>query len=193
MRRWSLPLPLLLAALLAASGCVTVHPAPAGPAGNGGVSSAEVSADHKQPTEPHPARPDTGPALPLSRLPEPAPTAPADTVPEADRAAGADRPAHAAREASGQGRHAEPAPRRTAAAQPRRATPPGRAVRPAAKPKPKPRAKGRPSTHAPAPRRPVRPAPGPGAGAADMAALCRAAHGVTSPAVTALCHQTYGR
>jgi hypothetical protein len=28
-------------------------------------------------------------------------------------------------------------------------------------------------------------------GAADMAELCRAAHGVTSPAVTALCHQTY--
>ncbi|MEU4358694.1 hypothetical protein [Streptomyces virginiae] len=39
----------------------------------------------------------------------------------------------------------------------------------------------------PAPPRPVRPAPRVG----DMRELCRAAHGVTSPAVAALCHQTY--
>lgn len=31
----------------------------------------------------------------------------------------------------------------------------------------------------------------PGSGAADRTELCRAAHGVTSPAVTALCHETY--
>lgn len=37
------------------------------------------------------------------------------------------------------------------------------------------------------------PHPRPGAGAADMSQLHRAAHGVTSPAVNALCHQTYDR
>ncbi|MBT2543300.1 hypothetical protein J7E99_22025 [Streptomyces sp. ISL-44] len=144
------------------------------------------SADHKEPAEPPPTRLSTGPALPLSRLPEPTSTAPADTVPEADRAAGADQPGLAAREASGEGQHAQPTPRRTAAAQLRKATPPRRPMRPA----PRHKAKARPSTHASAPRRPVRPTPGPGAGAADMADLCRAAHGVTSPAVTTLCHQT---
>ncbi|MFD6967697.1 hypothetical protein [Streptomyces sp. NPDC059949] len=52
MRRWSLPLLLLLAALLAASGCVTVHPAPTRPAG----ASPAVSEDRKHPVDPRPAR-----------------------------------------------------------------------------------------------------------------------------------------
>ncbi|MEV7443048.1 hypothetical protein AB0O22_18185 [Streptomyces sp. NPDC091204] len=51
MRRW--PLPLLLTALLA-SGCVTVHPASARPAG---ASPVAVSEDHKHPVGPRPARP----------------------------------------------------------------------------------------------------------------------------------------
>ncbi|MGO4460579.1 hypothetical protein AB4039_25350 [Streptomyces sp. M-16] len=68
MRRLSLPL--LLAALLAASGCVTVHPTPTRPAG---AWSAEVPADPKQPAELRPARSDTGPALPLSPCPSPRP------------------------------------------------------------------------------------------------------------------------
>ncbi|WP_369780718.1 hypothetical protein [Streptomyces sp. R33] len=44
MRGWSLPL--LLAALLAASGCVTIHPTPTRPAK---VSPAAGAAGHKQP------------------------------------------------------------------------------------------------------------------------------------------------
>ncbi|GHE46481.1 hypothetical protein GCM10017778_33010 [Streptomyces vinaceus] len=55
--------------------------------------------------------------------------------------------------------------------------------------KPEPtKAKTRPSR---SPAHPARPATG--TGTADMTALCRAAHGVTSTAITALCHQTYGR
>ncbi|MCC0097621.1 hypothetical protein K7B10_23115 [Streptomyces flavotricini] len=161
MRRWSLPL--LLAALLTAPGCVTVHPAPARPA------KVTAPADHKQPASPRPARPDTGPGLPLSRLPEP------PTTPEHDRAPAPARRAPT-RKASDETRHARTAPRH-------RAAPPKHA----AKPKPR-KAKARPS-RTPAP--PGRPATG--AGTADMTALCRAAHGVTSTPITALCHQTYGR
>ncbi|MFI1453968.1 hypothetical protein [Streptomyces roseus] len=164
MRRW--PLPLLLAALLTAPGCVTVHPAPTPPAR---VSPATTSADHKQPAGPRPAQPDTRPGLPLSRLPEP------PTTPEHDRAP---TPARRmpTRGASDETRHARPAPRRRTAP-----------TKYAAKPQPR-KAKARPP-HTPA--YPGRPATG--AGTADMTALCRATHGVTSTAIAALCHQTYGR
>ncbi|OEJ30047.1 hypothetical protein [Streptomyces subrutilus] len=180
MRRWSLPL--LLVALLAASGCVTVHPAPTRPAG---ASPAAVSEDHKHPVAPRPERPDTGAALPLSPMPGPAAAPPADAAPEAGRAPAPARPASSAREA-GETQPARRAPDRRAEGpvRPRRTTP---AMRPAAKPKPR---KVKRPTRTPAPHRPVR---APGAGTADMAELCRAAHGVTSPAVAALCHQTYGR
>ncbi|GGS35841.1 hypothetical protein Snoj_29320 [Streptomyces nojiriensis] len=81
MRRWSLPL--LLVALLAASGCVTVHPAPTRPAGASPVAVAE---DRKHPVDPRPARPDTGVALLVSPMLESAAAPPAgDAVPEAGR------------------------------------------------------------------------------------------------------------
>ncbi|MFF2793147.1 hypothetical protein ACFVT6_41475 [Streptomyces sp. NPDC058049] len=180
MRRWSLPL--ILTALLAASGCVTVHPSPTRPAG---ASPAAVSEDHKHPVAPRPARPDTGAALPLSPMPESAAAPPAGAVPGAGRAPAPARPAPAAREAPGETQAARRAPDRRAEGpvRPRRTTPPRPAVRPAAKPKPR-KAEG--PSRTPAPHRP-------GAGTADMTELCRAAHGVTSPAVAALCHQTYGR
>ncbi|WP_327267188.1 hypothetical protein OG444_40425 (plasmid) [Streptomyces sp. NBC_01232] len=184
MRRWSLPL--LLVALLAAPGCVTVHPAPTRPAG---ASLVTVPEDHKHPVDPQPARPDTGAALPLSPLPESAAAPSTGAVPEAGRTPAPARPAPAASEASAETQPARRAPDRRAEGpvRPRRMPPPRPAVRPAAKPKPR-KAKG--PSRTPAPHRPVR---APGAGAADMTELCRAAHGVTSPAVAALCHQTYGR
>ncbi|TDU80607.1 hypothetical protein EDD91_7491 [Streptomyces sp. KS 21] len=95
-------LPLLLAALLAASGCVTVHPAPARP---GGASSAAVPADHKPPGAPLPVQSGTGPALPLSRLPDSPPAPPAGAATEAGRAPGPDRPASGIRHAASGIRH----------------------------------------------------------------------------------------
>ncbi|MEU6757141.1 hypothetical protein [Streptomyces sp. NPDC046685] len=189
MRRWSLPL--LLAALLAASGCVTVDPSPPRPAG---ARSAPVPADHEHPAVPRPARLGPGTALPLSRLPEapPATPAPANGASEPEPAPGPGRATAAGREASGEGRKAGPAPRRQDGPRrvsPRRATAPKAPARRAAKPQ----QKKRPHARTPAPHRPARPAPGTGGGARDMAQLCRAAHGVTSPAVAALCQQTYGR
>ncbi|WP_445270423.1 hypothetical protein [Streptomyces sp. DSM 41634] len=173
MRRWSLPL--LLAVLLAAPGCVTVHPAaPIAPAG-----PRAPAADHKHPSGPLPG--PTGVALPLSplpELPEPAPAAPASPTPVQDHGPGPHRAAAADRASNGEARHAVPTPRR--------ATAPKRAPRPAGRPKAK--VKARPNLPAP-PHRPARPAPGTGAG--DMRQLCRAAHGVTSPAVASLCHLTY--
>ncbi|MFF1344230.1 hypothetical protein ACFVYT_41630, partial [Streptomyces sp. NPDC058290] len=55
MRRWSLPL--LLAVLLTAPGCVTVDPAPLSPPP--GIR-APAAADHKHPADPLPARPGPG-------------------------------------------------------------------------------------------------------------------------------------
>ncbi|MFB7178450.1 hypothetical protein ACFCYI_12160 [Streptomyces sp. NPDC056257] len=176
-------LPLLLVALLAAPGCVTVHPAPARPAG---ASPVTVPEDHKHPVDPRRARPDTEAALPLSPMPESAAARPAGVVPEAGRAPAPARPAAAAREAAAEtqpARRAAPERRAEGPVRLRRTTPPRPAVRPAAKPR---KAKG--PSRTPAPHRPGR---APGAGAADMQALCRAAHGVTSPTVAALCHQSY--
>ncbi|MGW7139337.1 hypothetical protein [Streptomyces xanthophaeus] len=63
MRRWSLPL--LLAALLAAPGCVTIHPAPS-PAAK--ASPAAAAADHKGLARPGQRAAEPA-ALPLSPLP----------------------------------------------------------------------------------------------------------------------------
>lgn len=82
MRRWSLPL--LLAALLTAPGCVTVDPAPLSPPG----TRAPAAADHKHPAGPLPARSAPGAALPLAPLPEPAPAAPAGPAPTQDQRPG---------------------------------------------------------------------------------------------------------
>ncbi|MGW7328355.1 hypothetical protein ACWGIU_07020 [Streptomyces sp. NPDC054840] len=178
MRRWPLPL------LLAAPGCVTIHPAPAPPAG----IPATAPADDKHPSVSPAVR--NGTALPLSPLPEPAPPAPAGPAPEQEHAPGPGHPAAKDRSSTRETRSTTPEHRRTARpapAPPRRATAPKRAMPPAAKPKARPKTKARPK--APVPHRPVRPAPATGAG--DMRELCRAAHGVTSPAITSLCQQTY--
>ncbi|MET9468023.1 hypothetical protein ABZY44_25130 [Streptomyces sp. NPDC006544] len=183
MRRWTLPL--LLAALLTAPGCVTIHPTPL-PHPD---TRAPAAADHKHPAGPLPARPVTGTALPLSPLPAPAPAAPAGAAPAQDHGPGPTAADHAS---TGQARHTLPTPRRTAGpgpVRPNRAIAPKRAPRPAGKPKAK--AKARPNHSAQTPHRPARPAPGTGAGSGDMRELCRAAHGITSPAIASLCHQTY--
>lgn len=170
MRRWSLPL--LLAALLAASGCVTVHPGPAAKA-----SPATAATDHK-----HHARPGqrvTEPALPLSPLPGAQPSAEPRTEPA--RHTPATTPS---RRTAAIPRRTHPRPTRPhQATAPHRAAPPKRA----AKARTTGTAKAKPAARTPAPRA-ARPAPGVRAG--DMAALCRSAHGVTSPTIAALCHQT---
>ncbi|WP_158071242.1 hypothetical protein [Streptomyces sp. CB00455] len=185
MRRWSLPL--LLAALLAASGCVTVHPTSLPPAG----ARAAVAADHKIPAASRPLRPGTEVALPLSPLPASSSTAPAGQAPEQDRAPGPHKPAEADRENTGRARHTGPALRPTAGpgtARPRGATAVKRTTHPTARPKAK--AKARPKT--PAPHRRARPTgPWHMKDMKDMKELCRVADGVTSPAITSLCHQTY--
>ncbi len=172
MRRWSLPL--LLTALLVASGCVTVHPTP-GPAAT--ASPATVATDHK-----HPARSGqraAEPALPLSPLPGAQPSAEPRTEPAPHAPSAA------------QSRQSAAIPRRHRPARPHQATAPHRPAPPkrAAKARTTGTAKAKPAARTPAPRRPGRPAPGVRAG--DMAALCRSVHGVTSPTITALCHQTY--
>lgn len=181
MRRWSLPL--LLAVLLAAPGCVTVHPAPApGPATT--ASPGTATADHKQPGTSRPGQRAAEPAaLPLSPLPgtHPGP---------AQRAPG---PAHEA-PAAGTGQRSPTAPRRARQQHPRphrASTPKAPTVHPNVRTRPKATRPTKAGARTPAPHRPGRPAPGVRAG--DMAALCRSAHGVNSPSITALCRDTYGR
>ncbi|MFI5828344.1 hypothetical protein ACIA6C_13885 [Streptomyces sp. NPDC051578] len=172
MRRSSLPL--LLAALLAASGCVTVHRAPT-PAAHV-HSPAAALADPEPADESRPGRLGAAAALPLSPLPETTPGTPAEPA-EPDLPPGsAARPVTSVRE-TGAGRDPGSAPRRT--------------VIPERAPRPGLTAKRRPSTRTPAPHRPARPATGAGARAGEMARLCQAARGVTSPAVAALCQQTW--
>ncbi|MGW6710014.1 hypothetical protein ACWGDE_34700 [Streptomyces sp. NPDC054956] len=151
------------------------HPVP-GPAAK---ASAAAVADHKHPGPGRPEQRAAEPAgLPLSPLPgtrtDLAPTAPGPAQ---------DAPAAAAdRQNAGTPRrtHKVPAP-------PRRATPRKPAAHPTVRAKTRPTAKA--GVRTPAPRRPGYPVPGVRGG--DMAALCRSAHGVTSPAITALCQHTY--
>lgn len=153
-------LPLTLAALVMASGCVTVHPAPVpapdppqpAPAGNRGLQ-----------------RESTVAAGPLVRLPS---AGAAEPAPEPDEpvsvpASAPQRPAAAEQPA----RPVRP---------PRRAEPP-RTAKPVKPAKPAPRAKARRQPAAPAKSRP---APG---RSYDMAPLCEAAKGTVSPAIVALC------
>ncbi|MGW7064927.1 hypothetical protein ACWGHM_41455 [Streptomyces sp. NPDC054904] len=175
MHRWSLPL--LLAALLTLPGCVTVHPAPTGSA------DATAAADDKHPIAHRNAQRAPGAALPLSPLPAPAPASPAAPAPHPEPRPGHHQPAAAERPHSGEGRQTAPRRKTGPGTAPRRTAAPKRAPHPPAKPGTKARPK------ASMPRLPARPVPGTGAG--DMRALCLAAHGVTSPAIAALCHQTY--
>lgn len=162
-------LPLTLAALVLATGCVTVRPA---------VPPGEPR-PLPGPARPEPARPEPV-ALPLGRLPslaESAPAAPAAappapgarTVPGSAADAPGSRPA--ARPSARPGAAAaEPRrPRRVKAGKPIRRTP---AAAPARARKQAP-AKAR---SRPAPRRTY-----------DMAPLCEAARGTVSPSIVALC------
>ncbi|KJK44082.1 hypothetical protein [Streptomyces sp. NRRL F-4428] len=106
-------LPLLLAALLAASGCVHIHPTPTPPA----QTSPAAEPDDKPPT---PVRPHAEPALPLSQPPE-TPPAPADTTPKAQRAPAPAHPAPVTHEdAADDARRVRPATQRKAEGQPAR-------------------------------------------------------------------------
>lgn len=174
MRRRTLPL--LLAALLTASGCVTVS----GP----GAGDAKPSA----------ARP-TGPgappaAWPLTALPAssgPAPAAPAAAGPEKTAPdAGGQRPEPLRGTDSDASR---PAAEHRAGHRPR-ANPV-----PEAKPRPKARPKAEPKRRAPGskPPAPQRGGPAHAPGRVDMSELCRSSQGVTSPAITQLCNGTYAR
>lgn len=160
-------LTLTLAALLTASGCVTVNgtaPQPAAPA-----APSEPAAR----TGAHAVSRGIQYGAPLTRLPEdPVPADPAPgPVPE---------PAEAEASPAPLGNHS----RRTE----------GSAADHPSAPHSRPR-----RLPAPAPRR-FRPAPAPrnhpaapAAGRREMAQLCAASHGITTPTVTQLCTGTYGR
>ncbi|AQT71030.1 hypothetical protein B1K54_04325 [Streptomyces sp. fd1-xmd] len=158
-------LPLTLAALVMASGCVTVHPAPV-PAPE--PPQPAPAADRGLPREP------AAVAGPLVRLPSvpsvpSGQTAPAPDEPVFAPASAPHRPAAAAADL----------PARPVRA-PRRAEAP-RTVRTVKPAKPAPRAKARRQPAAPAKPRPV-----PGR-SYDMGPLCEAAKGTVSPAIVALC------
>ncbi|MEU6293883.1 hypothetical protein [Streptomyces erythrochromogenes] len=159
-------LPLTLAALVMASGCVTVHPAPARtPDAPQPDTAGHRGRDHGVRREPARA------AGPLVRLPSASAAEPAS-----EPGAPASLPASAS------------APRRPAAAD--RPAPPVRRLRGAEPPRTskqvkaagqKARAKARRQPAAPTKSRP---APG---RSYDMAPLCEAAKGTVSPAIVALC------
>lgn len=179
MRRRTLPL--LIAVLLASSGCVSVAPAddkpPRTPAGIAVPTSAPALATD---------RPVQERALPLSALPsQPVPASVA--APAAVAAATAEeKPAARPRKVSRpvqQRNRLQPRVgverKKTSSAKPKR--PRSAAGVPQAKPRAK---KVRP----PVPPMPRRSQPGRvPPGKLDMAELCRASHGVTSPAITQLC------
>ncbi|UUY46306.1 hypothetical protein NRK68_03165 [Streptomyces yangpuensis] len=167
-------LPLTLAALVMASGCVTVHPSPVPDAPRAAPGAAPATAgDRGLPPEP------TAAARPLVRLP-PSEAAEPAAVPDA-RA-----PVPASVPAAGPVSGPASAPRRPRAAAREPQRPPRRAKHPRAwKPvepaRPAPRKKARRQSAAP-----VRSRPAP-VRSYDMAPLCRAAEGTVSPAIVALC------
>ncbi|MFF4011517.1 hypothetical protein [Streptomyces sp. NPDC001717] len=169
--------PLVLIALLAASGCVTV--------------SGSGVGDDKPPV----ARTSAGAppdAWPLTRLPAssaPAPVTavagPEETAPDA----GGQRPELRREPESGRpvaGRRSEHRPPRTWSV-------PKSQPRPKVKPKGEPQAEPKRRAPAAKPAAPRRGGPVPAPGRIDMAELCRSSQGVTSPTITGLCHGSYGR
>ncbi len=183
MRRWSLPLPCSLSRCSRPRAASPSTPHPPGPPGPRPLRSRKTTSTPSTPGPhdrtrgrrcPSPPCPTLRPHLRPAPLPRPA-VLPRRPVPRPRPA----RPPARLSPPDGPHRGAEGSVR------PRRTTPAQPAVRPAAKPEP--RKVKRPSpTHAP--HHPVR---APGAGAANMTELCRAAHGLTSPTVAALSHQTY--
>ncbi|MFE2165274.1 hypothetical protein ACFXB3_09385 [Streptomyces sp. NPDC059447] len=171
MRRRTLPL--VLIALLAASGCVTVS--------GSGVGDGKPPAARTSPGTPPAAWPLT--RLPASSAPAPVPAAagPKETTPDS----GGQRPELRREPESGR----PAAERRSEHPPPRAGSVPKREPRPKAKPK------AEPKRHAPAtkPAAPRRGGPAPAPGRIDMTELCRSSQGVTSPAITRLCHGSYGR
>ncbi|MFJ9547196.1 hypothetical protein [Streptomyces erythrochromogenes] len=157
-------LPLTLAALVMASGCVTVHPAPVpatdapqpAPAGNRGLQREPAVA--AGPLVPLPA---AGAAEPAPEPDEPVSVPASAPHRQAASAAAAEQPARPVRP-------------------PRRAGPP-RTAKPAKPAQSAPRAKARRQPAAPA-----KPRPAPGR-SYDMGPLCEAAKGTVSPAIVALC------
>ncbi|MET9608138.1 hypothetical protein ABZZ17_24245 [Streptomyces sp. NPDC006512] len=163
-------LPLILAVLMLATGCVTVRPT--GPAGSPRLDPAASRTVPRQPASP---------AWPLTPLPEAATPTPPAPGPPAPVAAAAER---AAPERAAPPRADDRPPRRAAPARPARPAKPARPAHrardtaPAAKPR---------TPKAPK-RRPARPAPRPAPQRTfDMAPLCAAARGRVDPAIVALC------
>ncbi|MEV0989946.1 hypothetical protein [Streptomyces sp. NPDC049949] len=170
-------LPLLLAALLATAGCVSVAPVDNKP-----------PLDRTKRSVPGPAR-QPGEALPLTPLPVSRPPAPAVVVvpedsPSAPRTR-REQPSAAKADGSGSEVSTVRKPERLPV-KAKRSNPKGHGPKP--KPKAKPRSVG--SSKPVIPQR-SRPGVAPGAGRVSMAELCRSSHGVTSPAITQLCHGTF--
>ncbi|WP_328924175.1 hypothetical protein OG429_05675 [Streptomyces sp. NBC_00190] len=155
-------LPLTLAALTMATGCVTVHPA--APPDAARLTPAASLTEPRQPAVP---------ALPLGHLPTAEETAPQS--PEAREPAPADPVPAAAPEP--QHRAAEP----TRRYRPHRPPAPYKPVTPVKPARPAPPA--RPRTFPPAKAK-SRPAP---PRTYDMTPLCEAARGTVSPSIVALC------
>lgn len=169
-------------ALPAAPGCVTVHPAPTRAAGASPVAVPEDHTSIPSTPGPHGTR--------CRRCPSP--MRPCGSTPDRRRSRG--RPCSR----TGPSRACSPEGIRESSARPACSRPQGRRPGPAAPDDPaQARRTPRRQTQAqegegpnrmPASHRPVR---APGTGAAALTELCRAAHGVTSPAVAALCNETY--
>ncbi|MFD9575626.1 hypothetical protein ACFWBI_38155 [Streptomyces sp. NPDC059982] len=164
-------LPLLLAALLATAGCVSVTPVDNKP-----------PLDRTNRSVPGPAR-QPGEALPLTPLPASRPPAPAVVVvpedsPSAPRSR-REQPRAAKADGSGSGVRTVRKPERLPV-KAKSSGPKGRGP----KPKAKPRSVGSSKPVVPQRTRP-------GTGHVSMAELCRSSHGVTSPTISQLCHGTY--
>ncbi|MEU9029753.1 hypothetical protein AB0D46_19975 [Streptomyces sp. NPDC048383] len=159
-------MPLLLgvvlpAALVLATGCVTVRP----PAPSGVPGTAASSPAVRQPA---PVGWPLGPLPEVGATPTPAPDGPAGTAAPAGRAVPVAAPERRA-------------PRRAVDRPPRRAAPerpvrPPKAVRRAPAPAPKARQRQLPPRQGPVPQRTF-----------DMAPLCAAARGRVDPSIVALC------
>ncbi|MER6251994.1 hypothetical protein ABT224_11570 [Streptomyces sp. NPDC001584] len=166
-----LALPLTLAALVTATGCVTVHPA-APPDAPRQARGAAARTQDRQPTPlalplgPLPASPE-----PASPVPPAPPEPPAPLEPPAPRVVPEAGPAQAPVPAAAE----RPRRPRRADARPPRPRRPAEQAKPAAPAKPRKRP--------PAVAKP-RPAP---QGSYDMASLCEAAKGTVHPSIVALC------
>ncbi|THA49780.1 hypothetical protein [Streptomyces sp. A1136] len=170
-------LPLVLASLLAVSGCVSVHGTDDKPAERGMTPGASTPR----------AGTDVGyGARPLTQLPsDPTPSPAVAHVADGERTGSA--PSEPRPEERGTGSGGEQAGRRHHPApgthRPRAQVPPVPPVKPKRREHPRSR---------PAPAQGGRPGSAP-VGRIEMAELCRASKGVISSSVTGLCNGAYGR